>query len=78
SPDFMEKLLYFDNKYYDKISFSFKENKLFIAIDTRKDYFDVKAFKKVDDSIFKEYREELLDIKDLIHTLNLNQTIFKS
>lgn len=76
TPDFMEKLMYFDRKYLDKISFSFKDNKLFIAIDSRKDSFDIKAFKHLDESIFLEYEEELKDIKDLIQSLNLNQTIF--
>lgn len=77
TPDFMEKLMYFDQKYYDKISFSFKENKLYVAIDSRTDSFDIKAFKTIDGSIFEDYQSELLDIKDLIHTLNLNQSIFK-
>jgi hypothetical protein len=77
TPDFMEKLMYFDQKYYDKISFSFKENKLYVAIDSRTDSFDIKAFKTIDESIFEDYQSELLDIKDLIHTLNLNQSIFK-
>lgn len=77
TPDFMEKLMYFDKKYMDKISFSFKDNHLFVAIDTRKDYFDIKPFKKIDKTILDEYRLELLDIKDLIYTLNLNQKMFK-
>ncbi|MFO7811119.1 MAG: DUF3137 domain-containing protein [Candidatus Delongbacteria bacterium] len=77
TPDFMEKLIYFDRKYMDKISFSFKRNKLFIAIDTRKDYFDLKAFKKVDQTIFNEYQEELKSIQELVKILNLNNTIFK-
>jgi len=77
TPDFMEKLIYFDRKYLDKISFSFKHNKLYVAVDTRKDYFDIKAFKKVDSSIFEEYQEELKDIQELVNILKLNVTIFK-
>lgn len=78
TPDFMEKLIYFDQKYMDKISFSFKEKRLYIAIDTRKDYFDIKAFKTLDKSIFNEYQDELSDIKDLIKILKLDDTLFKS
>jgi hypothetical protein len=77
TPDFMEKIRYLDEKYFDKISFSFKDNKLFIAIDSRKDYFDIKAYKKVDESLIKEYQEEFQDIKDFITILNLNSTLFK-
>lgn len=77
TPHFMEKLLYMDNKYLDKISFSFLENRLSIAIDSRKDYFDIKAFKTVNKSIVSEYRNELNDIKEFIKILSLDQTLFK-
>jgi hypothetical protein len=73
----MEKLLYMDDKYLDKISFSFIGNKLSIAIDSRKDYFDIKPFKQVNKSIVSEYREELNDIKEFIKVLQLDQTLFK-
>lgn len=77
TPDFMEKIRYLDEKYLDKISFSFKDNKLFIAIDSRKDYFDIKTYKKVDESLIREYQEEFQDIRDFITVLNLNSTLFK-
>jgi hypothetical protein len=65
TPHFMEKLIYFDQKYIDKISFSFKDNKLYIAHDSRVDYFDLKAFKHVDEHIFEQYQEELKDIQEI-------------
>jgi hypothetical protein len=77
TPDFMEKVRELDDKYLDKISFAFKNNKLYIAVDTRKDYFDFKAFKKVDESLISSYKEEFEDIKAFIFTLNLNSTLFK-
>lgn len=77
TPQFMERLLYMDDKYNDKISFSFLNNKLSIAINTRKDYFDIKPFKTVNKSIISEYREELNDIKEFIRVLQLDQTLFK-
>jgi len=77
TPNFMEKLLFLDNKYLDKISFSFLDNKLSMAIDSRKDYFDIKPFRTVNKSIVSEYREELNDIKEFIKVLQLNQTLFK-
>ena len=77
TPDFMEKLRYFDNKYHDKIGYSFKNNKLFIAIDDRKDYFDIKAFKNVDDNLIASYKDEFDDMKAFVKVLNLNSTLFK-
>jgi len=78
TPNFMEKLLFLDNKYLDKISFSFLDNKLSMAIDSRKDYFDIKPFRTVNKTIVSEYREELNDIKEFIKVLQLNQTLFKT
>jgi hypothetical protein len=78
TPDFMEKLIYFDQKYYDKISFSFIDNHMYIAIDSRKDTFDIKAFKTINESMFKEYQDEFSDIIDFIKLLNLNDQYFKS
>ncbi|MGD9761155.1 MAG: DUF3137 domain-containing protein [Candidatus Izemoplasmatales bacterium] len=77
TPDFMEKLRYLDNKYSNKIIFSFKDNKLFIAIDNRKDYFDIRPFKPVDQSLISSFKEEFEDVKNFIVLLNLNSTLFK-
>ena len=40
TPHFMERLIYMDNKYNDKISFSFQDKKLYMAIDNRIDTFE--------------------------------------
>lgn len=76
TPQMMERLLFMDEKYLDKISFSFMDEKLFIAIDSRKDYFDIKPFKQVDASILTEYQTELNDIKEFIKVLQLDETLF--
>lgn len=77
TPHFMEKLLVLDRKYRDKISFSFLNNKLYIAIDSRKDYFDVLPFKPLDESLIREYLDEFYDIKEFITLLTLNSRLFK-
>lgn len=77
TPHFMERLAYMDKKYNDKITFSFQQNKLSIAINNRKDTFDIKAFKEIDDSTIEEYIEEFNDIKSFIKVLNLDETLFK-
>ncbi len=76
TPQMMERLLYMDKKYADKISFSFKNKKLYIAIDSRQDYFDIKAFSPVDETIFHGYREELQNIQDFIKVLQLDDHLF--
>jgi len=77
TPHFMEQLLVLDRKYNDKISFSFINSKLYIAIDSRKDYFDIKPFKPISKSLIEEYKNEFDEIKDFILTLRLNRTLFK-
>jgi len=78
TPQFMEQLLMLDSKYNNKISFSLQNKKLYIALDSRKDYFDIKPFRTVDSSIISEYREELNDIKEFIKVLQLDLTLFKN
>lgn len=77
TPQFMEKLVYLDRKYKSKITFSFLDKKLYIAIDSRKDYFDLKAFKPVDQSLIDSYKEEFETIVLFIRELQLNERLFR-
>lgn len=77
TPHFMESILYLDKKYSDKISLSFINNKLYIAIDNRVDNFDIKPFQTVDSSIFDSYIGEFEDMKEFITLLKLNSRLFK-
>ncbi len=64
-PRFIEKLLEF-HEIQKRVFYGFKENKVYIAIDTRKDAFDLKMFKAIDDHFFKEIKQEIKLIEDLI------------
>lgn len=77
TPQFMEKLLKLDNQYYDKITFSFLDHKLFIAIDSRKDYFDIKTFKPVSQELVDSYKNEFLTMISFIRDLKLNDHLFR-
>lgn len=77
TPHFMEKLLTLDRKYHDKITFSFQNNQLYIAINTGLDTFDLKMYKRLDLSILNEYQNQLTDIRDFIYHLNLEKNLFK-
>jgi len=77
TPHFMEKLLVLDYEYYDKIYFSFKDNKLYIAIDNRIDNFDIRPFRSLDESVIDEYVNEFNIIKDFITYLKLDSRLFE-
>jgi len=77
TPHFMEKLIELDRKYFDKITFSFLDNKLYIAVDNRVDNFDIKAFTVVNQTFLKTYVEEFEDMKEFITMLNLTSRMFK-
>lgn len=77
TPHMMERILYLDRKYKDHIRFSFKNELLYISIDTRVDTFDLKAFKVVDERIFTDYQNEFNDMKEFVEILQLDNTIFK-
>lgn len=78
TPHFIEKLMYLDKKYNDKISFSFINNLLYIAVDSRTDTFDIKPYKQINKEIFTQYKAEIMDILNLIEDLNLEQKLFKA
>jgi len=77
TPHFMEKLMELDRKYYDKITFSFLDNKLYIAVDNRVDNFDIKAFQAVNEAFLNSYVEQFEDMKEFITMLNLTSRMFK-
>lgn len=68
-PKFMEKLLYLDQRFNDKISFSFIKNKMYIAINHGKDTFDFSPNHKVDENFINAYKEEFINIKAFIKML---------
>lgn len=76
TPHFMERLLVLDRKYHDKIAFSFINNKLYIAINSCIDTFDLKMFHSLDWSILEDYKKQLNDIKGFVNQLNLDKDIF--
>lgn len=67
-PRFIEKILEFRDK-YPKISFGFKDKYAYIAIDTRRDAFDLVMFKRLDESFVKEINNEIKLIEDLINLI---------
>jgi hypothetical protein len=77
TPHFMESLLNLEQKNKGYIGFSFIENKLYIGINNFKDTFELKLFRKLDQSVIEEFKRELLVVTDIIEELNLNQNIFK-
>jgi hypothetical protein len=64
-PRFMEKLLEF-SKIAKETSFGFVDQKMYVAIDTRKDAFDLKMFRPIDDNAFEDVKSEIELLKDLI------------
>ena len=77
TPHLMEALMDFEKKNKGKIQFSFLGSKLHIGINNFKDTFELKMFRKLDQSVFDEFKRELLVIQDVIKELRLNNNIFK-
>lgn len=77
TPHFMEALMEFEQKNKGKIYFSFIDSTLNIGINNFVDTFELKMFKKLDESTFESFKRDLLVIKDVITELKLNNNIFK-
>lgn len=78
TPQLMEKLLVLDKKYRDKIGFSFLNSKLYIAIDSRVDTFDVMGFGDITKKDIDKSVEEIENLIEFVEYLQLDLTLFKS
>jgi hypothetical protein len=77
TPDIMERMMKLERENPGRISFSFSGATLYIAINNNKNTFELRLFKKIDESMIEEFKADFLVIKDLILSLKLNQNIFK-
>ncbi|OQX93593.1 MAG: hypothetical protein B6I17_02165 [Tenericutes bacterium 4572_104] len=77
TPDIMEAIHKIERRNPGRIGFRFHGEHLFVAINNNRDTFELKMFKKIDDSMIEEFKEDLYVIKDFIVTLKLNNNLFK-
>jgi hypothetical protein len=77
TPDIMERMMKLEQENPGRISFSFTGAILYIAINNNKNTFELRLFKKIDESMIEEFKKDFLVIKDIIMSLKLNQKIFK-
>lgn len=77
TPHLMEDLLQMERERRGDFYFSFIDGEMFIALDNRRDNFEIPAFGKVDESIGEKFEREFSIIKDIINELKLNKNIFK-
>lgn len=77
TPHFMERLLDLEKKYPGNISMSFIDDKFSIAIYNNADTFKIPVFRKFNEKLIDEFKKDLQLIKNIIESLNLDQTIYK-
>lgn len=78
TPDIMERMMQLEKENPGRISFSFTGSTLYIALNNNKNTFELRPFRKIDDSMIEEFKKDFLVIKDIITLLKLNQKIFKN
>ncbi len=67
-PRFMEKLVEFANQ-NRKVMFGFRDETIFVAIDSRKDTFDIKVLHEINESFFDEIKNEISLVEELLSLL---------
>ncbi|MFO7969811.1 MAG: DUF3137 domain-containing protein [Candidatus Izemoplasmatales bacterium] len=77
TPDIMEAIFALERRHPGNIGFSFLDEKLYMAINNNKNTFELQLFRKLTQESIDEFKGDLLVIKDIIHTLKLNNSIFK-
>jgi hypothetical protein len=77
TPHLMEELLEMERARRGDFYFSFIDGEMFIALDNRRDNFELPTFAKIDESIGDKFEHEFNIIKEIIDELKLNKNIFK-
>ncbi len=77
TPHLMEALLEMERTRRGDFYISFINGELFIALDNRRDNFEIPMFGKVDESIGDVFTNQFNIIKEIIDELRLNKNIFK-
>jgi len=77
TPDIMEAIMKLEQRNPGRIGLAFTGDTLYIAINNNVDTFELKMFRKIDDSVVEEFKQDLLVIKDVITALKLNNNLFK-
>ena len=77
TPDIMEAIFELEKRNPGRIGLSFAGENLYIAINNNKNTFEIKMFRSIDNAMMEEFKNDLMVIKDFIHTLKLNTKIFK-
>ncbi|XMB86652.1 DUF3137 domain-containing protein [Mycoplasmatota bacterium WC44] len=73
TPHLMEKLMELEKQRPGNFYFSFIEGRMYIALDNRRDNFEVGMFGKIDQSIVDTFESQLSIIKDIINEMKLNE-----
>ena len=77
TPDIMEAIFNLEKRNPGRISMSFLGDHLYVAINNSRDTFELQLFRKLDQSVIEEFKQDLLVIKDFIVSLKLNNKLFK-
>ena len=77
TPDIMESIFNLEKRNPGRISMSFLGDHLYVAINNNRDTFELKMFRKLDETVIDEFKKDLLVIKDFIVSLKLNNKLFK-
>ncbi|QLY39648.1 DUF3137 domain-containing protein [Hujiaoplasma nucleasis] len=77
TPDIMEAIFALERRYPGNISFSFSDQQMYLGINNNKNTFELQLFKPLSLEAIQEFEKDLLVVKDVIHSLKLNNSIFK-
>lgn len=69
TPAFIEKLIDFEKRFEGRCYFGFWNQKMHIAIDDRKEHFELSLMSSVDEHVLYHHRTEVLMIKEIIELI---------
>lgn len=77
TPQMMSRMLDLEKAHPGKLGFSFIDNKMHMAIHNNHSILEVKMFRKLDEALIDEFKNDFRLLDDLVKELKLNKKIYK-
>jgi len=77
TPQMMSRMMDLEKAHPGNLGFAFIDNKMYLAMHNNHSILEVRMFRKLDENMINEFKEDFRLLDDLVKELKLNQKIYK-
>lgn len=77
TPQMMSRMMELEKAHPGKLGFAFIDNKMYMAIHNNHSILEVRMFRKLDETLIEEFKNDFRLLDDLVKELKLNKKIYK-